>query len=254
MFMTVNSIKFCRKRKTVAVKKEHLRLLVENLGNPYSKVLGINLSCKKDKEIFKWFFASILFGAPITETSVIKTYRCFQKYHVLTPDKILSTGWNGLVKILDEGGYTRYDFKTADKLLEVMRNLKQQYDGNITKLYNEASNSLELEERLKKLGKGIGNVTVSIFLRELRGIWEKAESKPTSLVILAAKNLGIVEKQATIENASKQLNEFWLKNRVPGQSFIKFETALLRLGKDFCRKQKCAVCSFCNECQATEVP
>jgi endonuclease III len=236
------------------VKKEGLKLLIESLGKPYSEVLDINLSCRKDKEIFKWFLASILFGAPITETSVIKTYRCFQKYNLLTPDKILSTGWKGLVKILDEGSYTRYDFKTADKLLGVMQNLKQQYEGSINNLYNKASNSLDLEERLKRLGKGIGNVTISIFLRDLRDVWKKADPKPTSLVILAAQNLGIVEKQATIENASKQLNEFWLKNGVSGQSFIKFETALLRLGKDFCRKQKCAACAFKNECQAIGVP
>jgi hypothetical protein len=36
----------------------------------------------------------------------------------LTPKQILKTGWDDLVKILDEGGYTRYDFKTADRLLE----------------------------------------------------------------------------------------------------------------------------------------
>lgn len=236
------------------MKKERLKLLIESLGKPYSEVLDINLSCGKDKEIFKWFLASILFGAPITETSVIKTYRCFRKYNLLTPDKILSTGWKGLVKILDEGSYTRYDFKTADKLLEVMQNLKQQYEGSINNLYNKASNSLDLEERLKRLGKGIGNVTISIFLRDLREVWEKADPKPTSLVILAAQNLGIVGKQATIENASKQLNEFWLKNGVSWQSFIKFETALLRLGKNFCRKQKCAACAFRNECQAIGAP
>ncbi|MCJ7633095.1 hypothetical protein MUP77_11975, partial [Candidatus Bathyarchaeota archaeon] len=62
--------------------------------------------------------ASLLFGAPITESSVVKTYNCFQKHGVLTPKQILKTGWDDLVKILDEGGYTRYDFKTADKLLE----------------------------------------------------------------------------------------------------------------------------------------
>lgn len=67
----------------------------------------------------------MLFGAPITETSVIKTYRCFQKYGVLTPKKILESEWEGLVKILDEGSYTRYDFKTADKLLAVMRSFME---------------------------------------------------------------------------------------------------------------------------------
>jgi endonuclease III len=235
------------------MKKESLKVLVENFGTRYSELLDINLTKGKDEEIFKWFFASILFGAPITETSVIKTYKCFQKYDVLTPQRILQTGWDGLVKILDEGSYTRYDFKTADKLLEVMKNLIQKYNGSLTLLYNKASDMQDLENRLKDLGKGIGNVTVNIFLRELRDIWDKVEPEPTNLVLLAAKNLGIIKKEAG-EKALKQLMDFWLKNEVEGKSFINFETALLRLGKDFCRKRKCISCPVKSDCSAPQAP
>ena len=105
-----------------------MKALVDNYGTRYSKILGIDLSEGKEEGVFKWFLASILFGAPITENSVIKTFRCFQKHRVLTPDRILQTGWDVLVKILDEGSYTRYDFKTADKLLAVMQNLKKRYE------------------------------------------------------------------------------------------------------------------------------
>jgi endonuclease III len=175
------------------MKRKSLEALIENFGKKYSEILGIDLSDGKDEEIFKWFLASVLFGAPITETSVIKTYRCFERYNVLTPKRILETGWDGLVRILDEGSYTRYDFKTADKLLEVTRNLLEKYDGRLTILYGEASDAQDLEKRLKDLGKGIGDVTVSIFLRELRDVWTRADPKPTSLVILSAKKLGIIK-------------------------------------------------------------
>jgi endonuclease III len=229
------------------MKKETLKILLENFGKKYSEVLGINLKDGNDEEIFKWFLVSILFGAPITETSVIKTYQCFQKYGVLTPKRILENEWEGLVKILDEGCYTRYDFKTADKLLRVIRNLMEKHNGNLNLLHSKASNARDLENMLKDLGKGIGDVTVSIFLRELRDIWQKAKPNPTSLVISAAKNLGIAKEEAT-ENALKQLEDFWAKNKVAGESFINFETALLRLGKDFCRKGRCASCPVKSDC------
>ncbi|MGQ9530918.1 MAG: hypothetical protein ACUVQX_05635 [Candidatus Bathycorpusculaceae bacterium] len=235
------------------MKSESLKALIENFGSKYSEMLGINLSSGKDEEIFKWFLASILFGAPITETSAIKTYNCFKKYDVLTPKRILKTGWDGLVRILDEGSYTRYDFKTADKLLEVMQNLTKKYNGSLTRLNNEASNIQDLEKRLKDLGKGIGEVTVNIFLRELRSIWDKAQPEPTNLVMLAAKNLRIIRKEKC-ENALKQLMDFWSKNEVAGKSFINFETALLRIGKDFCRKGKCAFCPAKGECLAPKAP
>jgi hypothetical protein len=96
----------------------------------------------------------------------------------LTPESIVKTGWQGLVDILDEGGYTRYDFKPSTKLLEVIGNLIVNYEGNLSLLHDQASSSSDLEKRLKELGKGIGDVTVSIFLREPRGLWEKLMQNP----------------------------------------------------------------------------
>lgn len=219
-----------------AMKKRELTALVEKLGQRYSEVLGINVDSGDDKEIFKWFLAAVLFGAPITESSVLKTYRAFEKHGVITPKKIVETGWDGLVKILDEGSYTRYDYKTADKLLLVMKNLNEEYDGSLNLLHRRASDSVDLEKRLKDLGKGIGDITVSIFLRELRGVWSKADPKPTPLVILAAKQLGIRGEKP--EQIQKGLKDFWKRNAVKGKSFVNFETTLLRWGKELREKKR----------------
>jgi endonuclease III len=235
------------------MKSYSLKAFIQNFGRRYSEILGIDLSSGKDEEIFKWFLASVLFGAPITEKAVIKTYKCFEERDVLTPERILKTGWDGLVEILDKGSYTRYDFKTADKLLEVMRNLMQKYDGHLSTLHDKASSGQDLEKRIKDLGKGIGDVTVSIFLRELRDVWKEANPNPTRLVILAAKKLGIIRGEAT-ETPLEQLEVFWSKNRVPGKSFIDLETALLRFGKDFCRRGKGDVCLAKGECLNHGVP
>ncbi|MBX5326737.1 MAG: hypothetical protein ACQXXH_06150 [Candidatus Bathyarchaeia archaeon] len=218
------------------MKREALKTLLEKHGQKYSEILGIKLETISDKEIFKWFLAAVLFGAPITESSVIKTYHTFKKHNVLTPEKILNTGWNGLVQILDEGSYARYDFKTADKLLLVTGNLQKQYGGSLNFLHQQASDSADLENRLKQLGKGIGDITTSIFLRDLRGIWQKADPKPTPLVISAAKNLGII-KTVQPQSALDELKAFWTKNRIVGYTFVNFETALLRLDKDQRRKR-----------------
>ena len=232
------------------MEKECTKTLVSNFGQKYSEILGINLSKQDEGEIFKWFLASVLFGAPITETAVIKTYKCFEKRKVLAPQRILETAWDGLVEILDEGSYTRYDFKTADKLLEVMGNLVTKYEGNLDLLHEQAADSSDLEKRLKELGKGIGDVTVSIFLRELRGTWKKANPKPTPLVVLAAKNLGII-KEGSPQEMLRELKQFWTKNKVNEKDFVNFETALLRVGKDFCRRKKCRLCKVQRFCSVT---
>ena len=224
-----------------------LKQLLEKFGQLYSEILGINLEKGIDEEVFKWFFASMLFGAPITETSVIRTYKCFEKHNVLTPHAIVATGWQGLVDILDEGSYTRYDFKTADKLLAVMGNLIETYDGSLNKLHKQTADSIDLEKHLKNLGKGIGNITVSIFLREMRGIWKKADPKPTPLVILAAKNLEIT-KEDDPQKVLKNLKSVWKQNKIPQKCFANFETALLRVGKSYCREKRCNFCLLKFSC------
>ena len=98
----------------------------------YSEELGINLKERSDKEIFKWFLASILFGARISETIAKNTYRTFEKYKLLTPRKILKAGWDFLVNpIMREGGYVRYDGKTSSQILMNCETLLKKYKGSL---------------------------------------------------------------------------------------------------------------------------
>ncbi len=234
--------------KLTFTNKDLVKELLKNFGVKYSTIIGVNLSNGESQEVFKWFIASILFGAPLSETIVFKTYREFEKEKLLTPEKILNAGWGKLVEVLDQGSYVRLDFKTATKLLNVINNLVSNYQGDLNLLHKKALNFEDLEKRLKELGKGIGNVTVSIFLRELRGIWVKADPKPTYFTILAAENLGIVPTKEP-GKALIQLKNFWRNNEVSGMDFINFETALTRLGKNLCRKNKCKRCQFVKTCR-----
>jgi hypothetical protein len=201
-----------------------LAIFVKQYGQPYSELLGIDLSSGRNKEIVKWFLAAILYSKPIRESSATRTYRCFEDKGVVSAETVVKTGWDGLVSILDEGGYTRYDFSTADKLLEVFGNLKATYAGDLNKLYQEAKDPEDLEIRLKALGKGIGDTTVSIFLRDMRPIWDKAAPKLTPLVRMAMKKLRITN-----------LEDFAASRRLDP---VRLDTALLRLAKEFIKENK----------------
>lgn len=61
----------------------------------------------------------------------------------------------------------------------------------ITKLYEQSKDGAEVEANFKRLGKGIGDITVSIFLRDMRYVWRKADPRPTPLVRMAMKKLRI---------------------------------------------------------------
>ena len=205
--------------------------LIEGWGGRYSSDLGIDLSEGRPEEIFKWFLASILFGARINEKLAIKTYKKFAENDLLSPESIVNAGWDRLVKILDSGGYTRYNFKTADKLLAVTQNLMERYNGDLNKLHKTAKDSADLEAKIMALGKGLGEVTVNIFLRELREIWDKADPLPQNLALEGAENLGFIDKGESGKIALEKLERIWRNNNIPEYRFADFEAALVKLRK-----------------------
>ena len=217
----------------------------------FSSPLGIRLASRDPGEVFKWFLVSILFGARISEVIALHTYQALEKAGLLSPYAIQKAGWDRLVEVLDSGGYVRYDFKTATKLLEASKTVLDRYNGDLNLVHDMAAGPRDLEERLKDIGKGIGEVTVNIFLRELRGIWQKAEPLPTELVLMAARNMGIIPAGVKDrEQALWLLKKKWTKEGMQMKYFPDFEAALLRLGKDFCKKAACERCMVREACRA----
>jgi len=185
----------------------------------YSEDLEIDLSQSKGR--FQWFFASVLFGARISEKIACRTYSAFQTAGIDTPEKILSAGWDELVRILDKGGYVRYDFSTASKLIDITSSLKERY-GTLENLYKQSSDTEDLETRLREF-KGIGPVTAQIFLREMRGIWDICPE--------------------VSDKASKMAG--WLDinlDKFSGERLSRIETALIKLYLRFCKKNRCSNC------------
>lgn len=209
--------------------------LVRSRGGRYATALGIDLASPDTGERFKWFFAAVLYGTRISELLAARTWREFAARGVLTPHHIMETGWDGLVAILDAGGYARYDYKTATKLLGVCTALIHDYGGSLDTLHDVAADPRDLEIRLKVLGKGIGDITVAIFLRELRGIWTKADPPLTPLALNAAQALGYLGPALRpgsddADRALHRLRQMWIDNGQPAADFADFEAALVREG------------------------
>ena len=177
----------------VEVKK-----IMQDLGEPYSTMLGIDLK-NGDEAYSKWFLAAFLYAKPIREESATKTYRVFESHGLTTARAIADSTWDELVELLGKGGYTRYDDSTATRLLAIFGNLLDEYGGRLSQLYKESKDSCDLEVRIRELGKGIGPVTISVFLRDMRGVWPKADPEPTPRILETAKALGIddVKKYAS---------------------------------------------------------
>ena len=186
----------------------------------YSEELGLDLTRQEDR--FKWFLASTLFAKRISAEIAKRTYRRFEEEGLTTPEEILAAGWDRLVQVLDSGGYVRYDFSTASNLLTIMGELKERY-GDLEALHRESSSPSDLEKHLQGF-RGIGPVGVNIFLRELRGIWEKAKPKPSRIAVKTAQRIGLDDVEP-------------------------YESALVRVNLEYCKKGGCEDCPVKNNCK-----
>jgi len=187
----------------------------------YSDELGLDLTKPEDR--FKWFLASVLFAKRISAETAKETYLYFEQEELTSPDAILQAGWDRLVEVLDASGYTRYDFSTATTLLGIAKALKEKY-GSLDRLHAESGSPSDLENRLREF-KGVGPVGVNIFLRELRGVWEKAKPIPSPTAVVTAQRIG--------------LNP---------EDIERYESQLVRLNLEYCKKHRISECPLGNNC------
>jgi len=223
-------------------------LVLTRLPGRFAAELGIAVKAGPE-EREKWFLAAILYGARISGKLAARTYRVFADRGIYTPEAILEQGWDNLVALLDAGGYARYDFKTATKLLKVMASLKERYQGSLERLHDLAADGPDLAGRLQDLAPGIGPATVNIFLRELRGVWAKATPPLSPLAQLAGEHLGLLSPGLSPLEALVALEAEWQKQPAPPHDFADLEAALVRLGRDHCRKPlgpPCPMDAYCR--------
>jgi endonuclease III len=209
------------------LERRALATLLQSHGQLFSELLGIDLTGLSVAQLFKWFVASLLFGARIRESAAIGTYRELEKRRLLTPRALREADFWQMIDVMAWGGYSRYDGITTRKLQGAAAKLIDEYDGDLNRLHEEAADSADLLVRLEDFW-GVGETTAGIFLRELRGLWSKANPPMGDLAQLAATHLRIADAES-----------YWVANRVPGYDFRHFEAALTRVGRDYCRHYRC---------------
>jgi len=220
--------------------------LLRELGGAYPSSLGINLGSMVSEEVFKWFIASILLGARIDEDiAAMNTYRIIERAGVLSVKAVMETVRAGMVDILNKSGYIRCNHKIATKLLKTTGVLNEKYGGDLNRLYFFAKGGKDLENKLQNLGKDINTVTVSIFLRGLRDVWDKVQLPLSIPALLAARNLGLTNSTEA-SAALEELKAIWEQDEI---RLSDLEAGLMKLGENYCRQNKCPVCPMRESCK-----
>lgn len=186
----------------------------------YPEMLGLHLEDKADW--FPWLMASSLFAKPISAAIARAAAIRLFKAGVKSPRTIKQRGWHRLVALLDRGGYVRYDFSTATKLLGLAAALP---GSRLQRVMGEASSFDQIQECLMAI-KGVGPKTVEIFLRELRGIGPDIALPVSPEARLAARRLRI------------DVDALGL----PARDLARLESVLVRIWVEHCKRHRWETC------------
>lgn len=108
--------------------RARLARAVVALGGRYSSQLGIDVDAG-DAEVERWFLAATLFGTRISAGVAERTFEVLDGAGLHRVAQARHIPWDDLVALLDRGGYTRYDFRTATRLQDLAEVIGERYDG-----------------------------------------------------------------------------------------------------------------------------
>ena len=178
-----------RASQEVTERARLARAVVATLGGRYSSGLGIDVD-RGDAEVERWFLAATLFGTRIPATVAERTFGVLDGAGLHRVSQARHIPWEDLVALLDEGGYARYDFRTATRLQDLAEIIGERYDGQVTVISRRFPGYRGLRQALDAL-PGWGPVTIQLFLRELRGVWPGAQPPLDQRTTAAAHHLGL---------------------------------------------------------------
>jgi hypothetical protein len=161
---------------------------IDSLGGRYSAQLGIDVDRGGD-QIERWALAATLFGARISANIAGRTFAVLDEAGVRSIADAGRRELGRLIELLDAGGYARYDLRTAERLHAIARKLETEYGGRVSSVLDLPAD--RLGAALDAL-PGWGEVTVGLFLRELRGVRPGIEPPLDRRALQAAEHLRLL--------------------------------------------------------------
>lgn len=170
-------------------KHKVVRVLLQMHGRTFADELGINLKRAGPSALFRWFCAALLFSARISGEIATNAAKALARRGWTTPQKMATARWNTRARTLNNAGYARYDERTSTMLGQSAQLLLDRYSGDLRRLRQAAQRDPARERELLKEFKGIGDVGVDIFFREMQVAWPELAPFADKRALTAARKL-----------------------------------------------------------------
>jgi hypothetical protein len=165
--------------------------VLDRHGQTYAEELGIDLERGGPSALFRMLVAAMLFSAPIGTRQGLEAARGLTDEGWTTAGKMAATSWHDRVRVLSEHGYARFGDRTGAMLGDASALLQERYRGDLRKLREQAGRDPGTERGLLKQVKGIGDVGVDIFFREVQVAWDELYPYADGRALDAARQLGL---------------------------------------------------------------
>lgn len=198
--------------------------LLDRYGRTYAEQAGFSVR-DKPAALYKLLVLSTLLSARIGATQAMEAARGLFDAGWTTADKLADTTWAQRRDVLNRSGYARYDESTAKMLGDSMALLTDRWDGDLRKLREEADHDPERMRALLKELKGIGDVGVDIFFREVQSVWEELRPFADERALAVARDLDLADDASS------------LARRCDDEDLPRLVAALVRAGLDDARDE-----------------
>jgi endonuclease III len=163
----------------------------------YAEELGIR-RLDTPSGAFRVLVMALLMSARIRAAIALDAARALSQHKWTTPRAMAGASWEQRAQVLNRAGYARYDERTSTMLGETAELLLERYGGDLRRLRAEAGEDPAAERRLLKQFKGVGDVGVDIFFREMQREWAELRPYVDSRAARAADRLGLPPEPAKL--------------------------------------------------------
>ncbi|GGZ08559.1 endonuclease [Streptomyces nitrosporeus] len=178
-----------------------LDALLERHGTTYAEEAGIRLR-DTPQPLYRLLVLSHLLSARIRAPVAVASARALSAHGMRSPRRMADATWQQRVDALGEGGYRRYDERTATQLGDGASLLLDAYGGDLRRLRRDADGDTDALRAALRRFPGMGPAGADIFLREVQSVWTEAAPYLDAKALQGAERLGLPASPAGLLRAA----------------------------------------------------
>lgn len=183
-----------------------VEVLLSRYGTTYAAEADIQLR-NTPQPLYQLLVLSDLLSARIRASVAVAAARAPFAHGMRSPERMIGATWQQRVDALGEGGYQRYDERTATQLGDGAQLLLVEYGGDLRRLRKEADGDLDILRAGLRRTPGMGPAGADIFVREVQAVWPETAPFLDAKALQGAEKLGLPASPPELVRLAEQADD-----------------------------------------------